>query len=70
MPKERARDAAQYRGTPGGHTLSVITYETDSPAPLARGARQPHGMKFGQSSLETHQLYQPYHAQAPTAMAT
>ena len=26
MPKDSARDAAQYRGTPGGHTLSVITY--------------------------------------------
>ena len=28
------------------------------------------GHRRGQRSLETHQLYQPYRAQAPTAMAT
>ena len=71
IPKGRARDSKHYRGTSGRHTLSVRSYSAnDTPAPLARGARQPHGMKFGQSSLETHQLYQPYRAQVPTAMAT
>ena len=71
MPKDRARDVAQYRGSPGGHTFHTLIFgKTDAPAALVRGARQPHGMKFRQRSLETHQLHQPYRAQAPTAMAT
>ena len=67
--KELRARRKQYRGTSRGHTHSPYAH-IRTPAPLVRGARQPHGMKFGQSSLETHQLYQPYRAQAPMAMAT
>ena len=71
IERSRARLGALPRYLGRTHTLrNHILVTHDSPTPLAHGARQPHGMKFGQSSLETHQLYQPYRAQAPTAMVT
>ena len=49
----RARLGALPRYLKRTHALrNHIFGETDAPAALVRGARQPHGMKFGQSSLK------------------
>ena len=50
MRRDSARDAAQYRGTPGGHTLSVRTYSAKPirQPPLVARAATFH-MKFERS---------------------
>ena len=49
----RARLGALPRYLKRTHALrNHIFGETDAPAALVRGARQPHGMKFGQRSLK------------------
>ena len=39
MLRDRTRDATQYRGTPGGHTLPVITYSVSSIRLASRSRR-------------------------------
>ena len=64
--EDRARDATQYRGTPGGHTLPVITYSVSSIRLASRSRRAATSRNEIRSALaQTHRAYRASRSRRP-----